>query len=263
MAQNSHGISVFFPAYNDEMTIERMVVDALAVLPMLTDDYEVIVVNDGSTDATMSVLEQLARTSPFVKVIHHAENRGYGGALRSGFAHACKDLIFYTDGDGQYDAGELTLLFPLMTDAVDIVNGYKVKRADARRRIILGAIYNRMARVLFKLPVRDVDCDFRLMRRRAIQRIDLTSSSGVICTELVRKLCADGCAFAEAPVNHYPRAHGQSQFFTWRRVARTASDFFVLWWKIVALRRLLPRTNALQNSETKNTLIAEQARPSE
>lgn len=263
MAQNSPGISVFFPAYNDEGTIEGMVMDALAILPTLTDDYEVIVVNDGSTDATMSILEQLACTSPFVKIVHHAKNQGYGGALRTGFAHACKDLIFYTDGDGQYDVRELMSLFPLMTDAVDIVNGYKIKRADARRRIILGAIYNRLARILFNLPVRDVDCDFRLMRRRAIQRIHLTSSSGVICTEMVRKLFVDGCTFAEVSVNHYPRTHGQSQFFTLRRVARTASDFFVLWWKIVAMRRLFPSTNALQNRESKNPLVDEQARPSE
>src|SRR4051812_11875225 len=161
MTQKPPSISVFFPAYNDEGTIERMVADALAILQTLTDDYEVIVVNDGSTDATMHMLERLAQTSPFIKVIHHAENKGYGGALRSGFAQADKDLIFYTDGDGQYDARELSLLFPLMTDAVDIVNGYKVKRADARRRIILGAIYNRLAHVFFHLPIRDVDCDFR------------------------------------------------------------------------------------------------------
>jgi glycosyltransferase involved in cell wall biosynthesis len=263
MIQNPQSISVFFPAYNDEGTIERMVTDALAVLPILTADYEVIVVNDGSTDATGAVLERLARTSPFIKIIHHAENRGYGGALRTGFTHTCKDLVFYTDGDGQYDARDLVLLFPLMTDAVDIVNGYKVKRADARRRIILGAIYNRMAHLFFNIPIRDVDCDFRLMRRRALQRIHLTSSSGIICVEMVRKLFVDGCTFAEVAVNHYPRLHGQSQFFTWRRVARTASDFFVLWWKIVALRRLFPRTNALQNSETENTLVTGPARSSE
>src|ERR1043165_969426 len=253
MTQKPPSISVFFPAYNDEMTIERMVTDALAVLPTLTDDYEVIVINDGSTDATATALERLARTSPLIKIVHHTKNKGYGGALRSGFAQATKDLVFYTDGDGQYDARELTLLFPLMKEKVDIVNGYKVKRADARRRIILGGIYNRLARLLFRLPIRDVDCDFRLMRRRAIQRIELTSSSGVICAEMVRKLFTDGCAFVEAPVNHYPRLHGQSQFFTWRRVARTASDFFVLWWKIVAIRRLLPGTRALHSNEAKST----------
>ena len=239
-----------------------MVADALAVLPTLTDDYEVIVVNDGSTDATAPVLEQLLRTSPFVKVIHHESNQGYGAALRTGFRHSCKDLVFYTDGDGQYDARELVALFPLMTDAVDIVNGYKVKRADSRRRIILGTLYNRAARLFFSLPIRDVDCDFRLIRRHAIQQIQLNSSSGVICTEIVRKLSVADCTFVETPVNHYPRPHGQSQFFTLRRVARTASDFFVLWWKIVALRRLFPATRAIQHKEVKRSSVAEQARTS-
>jgi glycosyltransferase involved in cell wall biosynthesis len=239
-----------------------MVADALAVLPTLTDDYEVIVVNDGSTDATASLLEQLKRTSPFIKVIQHESNQGYGAALRTGFNHSSKDLIFYTDGDGQYNARELVSLFPLMTDAVDIVNGYKIKRADRRRRIILGAIYNRLARLFFSIPIRDVDCDFRLIRRRAIQQIQLSSSSGVICTEMIRKLYVAGCAFVETPVNHYPRPHGQSQFFTLRRVGRTAYDFFVLWWKIVALRSLLPATLALQHRENNSSDLTERARVS-
>jgi glycosyltransferase involved in cell wall biosynthesis len=262
MLQNPPSIGVFFPAYNDEGSIEKMVVDALAVLPTLTGDYEVIVVNDGSSDATASVLEQLTRTSPFVKIIHHESNQGYGAALRTGFTHSCKDLIFYTDGDGQYDVRELVALLPLMTDDVDIVNGYKIRRADSRRRIILGTIYNRAARLFFSLPIRDVDCDFRLIRRRAIQQIQLSSSSGVICTEMVRKLCVAGYTFAETPVNHYPRPHGKSQFFTLRRVARTAYDFSVLWWKIVALRRLFPAVRALKHRENRSSSAAEQARTS-
>lgn len=259
MLQNRPSISVFFPAYNDEGSIEQLVADALAVLQTLTDDYEVLVINDGSTDATARVLEELGRTSPFVRIIHHDSNRGYGAALRTGFNHASKDLIFYTDGDGQYDARELLELFPLMTDAVDIVNGYKIKRADNRRRIVIGTIYNRMARLFFSLPIRDVDCDFRLIRRRAIQQVQLNSSSGVICTEIVRKLSVAGYTFVEAPVNHYPRAHGQSQFFTLRRVARTASDFFALWWQLVALRRLFPATRAMSQREVNEASVAERA----
>lgn len=231
-------ISVFFPAYNDERTIASLVQDALAVLPTLTDDYEVIVVNDGSTDTTPAVLNELARTLPHLKVIHHPCNKGYGAALRTGFSHASKDLIFYTDGDGQYDVRELTTLHLLMADTADVVNGYKMKRADKRRRKVVGAVYNRLARLLFQLPIRDVDCDFRLMRRRAVQQVELASSSGVICVELARKLHAAGCVFAEVPVHHYLRIHGHSQFFTTRRVARTAFDFFILWWKLVIVQRL-------------------------
>jgi glycosyltransferase involved in cell wall biosynthesis len=230
------GITAFFPAFNDEGSIDALVTQTLTLLPQFTDDYEVIVVNDGSSDGT-ATLDELARRSEHIRVIHHARNRGYGGALRSGFVHATKGLIFYTDGDGQYDVRELAQLIPLMTDEVDVVNGYKIKRADNKRRIVLGAIYKIIARLLFGLPIRDVDCDFRLMRRAAIQSIELTSTSGVVCTELVYKLRRAGCRFTETPVKHYPRQHGQSQFFTLRRVARTAADFFALWFKLVVCRQ--------------------------
>ena len=227
-------ISVFFPAYNDEATIGGLVRGALAVLPDLADDFEVIVVDDGSTDGTAAVLEGLAREDPRVRVVRHGSNRGYGGALRTGFASATKELVFYTDGDGQYDVRELARLRPLLSDGVDIVNGYKIKRADAWRRKALGAAYNRLAHLLFSIPIRDVDCDFRLLRRRAVERVPLFSSSGSICVELVHKLHRAGCVFAEVPVHHYPRAHGRSQFFTLRRVGRTAADLLSLWLRVAA-----------------------------
>ena len=241
MKSGRRSISCFFPAFNDESTIAGLVERALAVLPELADDYEVIVVNDGSTDSTAAVLDELARTRPCVRVVHHEKNRGYGGALRSGFESATKELVFYTDGDGQYDVRELESLLPLLTEGVDAVNGYKRARADARRRKVLGAVYNRLAHLLFRLPVRDVDCDFRLLRRSALRRLELTSSSGAICVELIHKLGAAGCRFAEVPVSHYARARGRSQFFTPRRVTRTALDLLSLWARLVALpRRGLP-----------------------
>ena len=229
---------MFFPALNDEATIGQMVTDALSLLPTLTDDYEVLVIDDGSTDGTPRVLDDLARREPRVRIVRHPENRGYGAALASGFRHTSKDLVFYTDGDGQYDVRELAQLAPLMTDTVDVVNGYKFARADARHRVVLGEIYRRMARWMFRLPIRDVDCDFRLLRRQAIQAIDLTSASGVVCTEMVYKLRRAGYRFAEVGVHHYPRRHGRSQFFTVGRVARTAYDFLLLWTTLVLLRRV-------------------------
>lgn len=233
LAKNRSSISVFFPAYNDAASIGALVNAALALLPRLTHDYEVLVINDGSTDQTAAVLDELASQHAAVRVIHHPRNRGYGGALRSGFAHATKDLIFYTDGDGQYDVRDLAKLLPLLTETVDVVNGYKLKRADSRRRILIGAVYQRLARLLFALPIHDVDCDFRLMRRHAIQSLELTATSGVICTEMIYQLHRAGCRFVETPVPHYPRQHGQSQFFTLRRVTRTARDFLALWLKLV------------------------------
>jgi glycosyltransferase involved in cell wall biosynthesis len=226
------GISVFFPAYNDEASIAGLVGDALAVLPGLAEDFEVIVVDDGSTDGTAAVLEGLERAHPRLRVVRHEVNRGYGAALRTGFASATKELVFYTDGDGQYDVRELLLLRPLLVEGVDIVNGYKVQRADGWQRKAIGAVYNRLAHLLFSIPIRDVDCDFRLLRRRAVERVELVSSSGSICVELVHKLHLRGCVFAEAPVRHLPRAHGRSQFFTPRRVARTAGDLLSLWLRV-------------------------------
>lgn len=231
-----HSISVFFPALNDQESIAFVVGKAFDLLPLLTDDYEVIVVNDGSRDRTAEVLDELQRKHARLKVIHHEHNRGYGGALQTGFANASKDLIFYTDGDGQYDVSEFAKLVPLMVDGVDVVNGFKIKRSDDMRRIVLGEIYKFLARQMFRLPIRDVDCDFRLMRRKAIQEIDLTSHSGVVCTEMVYKLKRAGCRFTEIPVHHYPRLHNRSQFFTFSRIARTAYDFFALWLKLVVLQ---------------------------
>ncbi|MFN0087099.1 MAG: glycosyltransferase family 2 protein [Blastocatellia bacterium] len=236
--RSAHSITVFFPAYNDEGSIGALVREAFSILPSLTDDYEVIVVNDGSSDGTAAVLDTLASALPRLRVVHHPRNRGYGGALRSGFDHAAKDLVFYTDGDGQYDVREMIGLIPLMTGEVDVVNGYKIRRSDSRRRIVLGAIYKFLARQMFGLPIRDVDCDFRLIRREALQDISLFSWSGVICTEMIYKLHQTGCRFAETPVHHHPRLHGQSQFFTLRRVARTGYDFVELWLKLVVGTRL-------------------------
>src|SRR5207302_9300126 len=236
MSLNPASISVFLPAFNDEATIGKLVSEALVLLKALTGDYEVIVINDGSSDATAGVLDELADASAHIRIIHHPSNLGYGAALRTGFSNARKDLIFYTDGDGQYDVRELVLLLPLMTDNVDVVNGYKIKRQDDRYRAVSGAIYNALARWFFWLPVRDVDCDFRLVRRRALQRISLSASSGAICVELVHKLASAGCVFREVPVNHYERAHGRSQFFTPRRIAHTLYEFFALWWNVVVSR---------------------------
>ena len=247
----TEGISVFFPAYNDEASIAGLVGEALALLPSLTDDFEVIVVDDGSTDGTAVVLERLAREDPHVRVVRHQVNRGYGAALRTGFASATKDLVFYTDGDGQYDVRELTLLRPLLAEGVDIVNGYKIQRADGWQRKAIGAAYNGLAHLLFSIPIRDVDCDFRLLRRRAVEQVELVSSSGSICVELVHKLHRAGCVFAEVPVRHRPRVHGRSQFFTFRRVARTALDLLSLWLRVAAPGRVSGKTYLPRRSSTK------------
>jgi glycosyltransferase involved in cell wall biosynthesis len=225
-------ISAFFPAYNDGGTIPSMVLTALMTLRELADDYEVIVVNDGSADYTADVLDELARRYPELRVIHHEQNRGYGGALRTGFGSAIKDLIFYTDGDAQYDPREMKRLYDVWSDAVDFVNGYKISRSDPLHRIIIGRVYHWMVKLAFGLNLRDVDCDFRLMRRSIFDRVELQSDSGVICVELMKKVQDAGFRIAEVPVHHYHRAYGKSQFFNYRRIWRTGRQLWALWWEL-------------------------------
>lgn len=232
-------ISVFFPAYNDGGTIASMVISAMLVLEELTDDYEIIVINDGSADYTADILNRLAHEYERVQVIHHTKNRGYGGALRSGFAAATKELIFYTDGDAQYDVRDLRRLFPLLTENIDMVQGYKLNRNDSLLRQFLGQLYHSVVKHLFALNVRDVDCDFRLLRRRIFDHIDLQHDSGVICIELVKKVQQQGFQIAEVGVSHYPRVYGRSQFFRLKHLARTLKELFSLWLDLHPPRKAL------------------------
>ncbi|HUF46894.1 MAG TPA: glycosyltransferase family 2 protein [Vicinamibacterales bacterium] len=236
-ASRPPGLSIFFPAYNDAGTIASLVIEARQTAARLTSDFEIIVVNDGSADMTADIADELARTYPEVRVVHHPKNRGYGGALRSGFAAARKDFVFYTDGDAQYDPTELALLWARIDDSVDVVNGYKISRSDPWHRIVIGRIYHHTVSLLFGLTVRDVDCDFRLMRRRIFDKVTLEHNSGVICLELMKKIQDAGFRIAEEPVHHYHRAFGRSQFFNVRRLARTAVDVGRLWWQLVVVGR--------------------------
>jgi len=231
-------ISVFFPAYNDGGTIASMVISAVLTLRELSDDFEVIVVNDGSQDYTPQVLDELALLYDKVRVIHHSKNRGYGGALRTGFASATKELVFYTDGDAQYDARELRVLYLALVEGVDMVNGYKISRSDPWYRMLIGRIYHWTVKLAFGLQVRDVDCDFRLMRRAIFDRVQLHSDSGVICVEMMKKIQDAGYVIAEAPVHHFHRAYGRSQFFNFRRIFEVGRDLLKLWLELVLRPRL-------------------------
>jgi glycosyltransferase involved in cell wall biosynthesis len=230
-------LSIFFPAFNDAGTIASLVIRAVQVASRLTDDFEVIVVNDGSEDVTASIVDELAANYPQVRAVHHPHNRGYGGALRTGFATATKEWVAYTDGDAQYDPAEFALLWARMAPDVDLVNGYKIERSDPWYRVIIGTLYHHTVKVLFRLQVRDVDCDFRLMRRSIFDRVQLDKSTGVICLEMMRKIQTAGFRIVEVPVHHYHRTHGQSQFFNVRRVFWTGVDVLKLWFQLVVLRQ--------------------------
>jgi len=229
-------LSVFFPAYNDAPSLPALIRKTFAVLERHVEDYEVIVVNDGSQDDTGQVLEELRREfAPCLRVVTHAENRGYGGALSTGFESATREFVFYTDGDSQYDVEELPRLLELVSPSTGLVNGYKLERHDPAHRIWIGMIYNMCARLMFRIRIRDIDCDYRLIRRALLESLNLTSTSGTICVELVRKLELSGCEVKEVGVHHYPRLYGRSQFFRLPSLASTLYQLLRLWIRLVIL----------------------------
>jgi glycosyltransferase involved in cell wall biosynthesis len=232
---SSDSLSIFFPVYNDWGTIASLVVLADRIARGLTDDYEIIAVNDASPDHSKLILEELRAKYDRLRVVTHERNRGYGGALKSGFEAASKTHIFYTDGDAQYDVRELELLWR-DREGADLVNGYKIRRGDPLHRKIVGRLYHHFIRFCFRLAVRDVDCDFRLVRRDVFRRFRLTEDSGLICVELMAKIHRTRCRIREVPVHHYHRLHGKSQFFNLRRVGRVFLGMAGLWWRIFVRR---------------------------
>ena len=230
-------VSAIFPCYNDEPTIGGLVDDVHAALTPLVCEIEVIVVNDGSRDGSRELLDALAADRPWLRPIHHERNGGYGAALITGFSNARNDWIFYTDGDAQYDAREAALLVPLATADVDVVQGYKIGRGDSWYRKVIGRMYHHVVKLLFGLHVRDTDCDFRLFRRQLFVDHRLTSTSGVICVEMMRTFEEAGARFVETPVHHYFRPAGRSQFFRLPAIVHSARQLLELWWRMVVRAR--------------------------
>ena len=233
-----YSITVFFPCYNDAKSIKKLVQDSFLILKKISRDFEVIVVDDGSTDQSRQILEKLSKKYSKLKVILHKKNLGYGGALKTGFKSATKELVFYTDGDGQYDVKELPILLSLLSDDVDFINGIKMSRHDPSYRIFAGNLYSFVARWLFFLITYDVDCDFRLIKRSILKKLDLKSNSGSICVELVKKSQRAGAKFRQVSVHHLERRWGQSQFFRLDRILTTFSELGSLWIELMILDKL-------------------------
>ena len=229
-------ISVVFPAYNEEYTIEKMVLDALAVLKTLADDYEVIIVDDCSSDRTREIADNLVKKFHKVRVIHHKENRGYGMALRSGFASASKDWIFYTDSDSQFNIKDLGLLVK-KADSADIITGYRFERSDPLFRAMLSRVYNWIARNIFNLRVRDVNCGFKLIRRSVFDKVKLNHNSGIIWIELMKKASMHNFRIREVKLHYFNRKFGRSRFFKVKTLLRSCRDLVILWVELVVLRK--------------------------
>jgi len=242
-------ISVFFPCYNDAGTIGVMVMRAIQTLREVSDDYEVYVFDDGSTDDSCLILQELARLYPKeFRFERHDRPTGYGGQIRAGIAAAQKEWFFYTDGDAQYDARELKLLVEKISDDVDVVNGYKIKRQDPFHRIVLGYVYQYFIRFIFSLKLTDVDCDFRIMRRRIFDVVELESTTGTITFEMMKKIQDAGYRLVEVPVHHFYRQYGDSQFFNFSRVGKTLLAVWGWWWRLVvqqeAKKKFAPKREA-------------------
>jgi glycosyltransferase involved in cell wall biosynthesis len=204
------GLSVVLPAYNEEENILPIVERALEVLPDLTPDFEVLLVDDGSTDRTAAVATELVHEHyPRVRLLRHTRNIGYGAAIRTGFEHASHELVFYSDSDRQFDLAELEYFLPLAADH-DVVIGFRVYRYDSVLRSMLSWTYNRIVRVLFRVRVRDVDCAFKLFRREVLDKITIECENFFVDTELVAKARKWNFRIVEKGVRHYPRVAGET-----------------------------------------------------
>lgn len=248
MGEKRESISFFFPAFNDAGTVPLLVEDGLRVLPALTDDFEIIIVNDGSFDDTGAIADALAARYEPVRVVHHEVNQGYGAALKTGFAAAEKDLIFYTDGDRQFDVSELPKLMTEIGGA-GLVSGYRISRAEGQNRRISSALYNFATKKLFGLTVRDVDCAFKVIRREVLEDVNLSMNGDFICAELFYQVAQRGHEIRQVPVHHYPRTYGASMAYSWYGIARSLTEFSFLLWELRARDRVLHTRQRLLRRE--------------
>ena len=206
---SAHSLSLFFPCWNEEATVEPLTRKAAEVLDRIGGDYEIIIVDDGSIDRTGAIADRLATENGRIRVVHHPVNRGYGAALQSGFRAATKELVFYTDGDGQFDLDELPPLLPLIS-RFDIVSGYRINRQEGIIRKFNAFCWGQLVRLLFDLPYRDIDCAFKLYRRSLFDRMELLSTGALIDTEILARARRKGAAITQVGVHHYPRIAGKA-----------------------------------------------------
>lgn len=221
-------LSVFFPFYNEEANIAAQTKQALKIIPQFAEKFEIILVDDGSADKTGQIGQKLAADHPNVVLVSHSKNRGYGGALKSGFRKAKYEWIFFSDGDRQFDLKEIGRLLPLTSQA-DLVIGYRQKRADTPIRLINAKLFNLLIRLLFGLKVTDIDCAFKLIKKEVVNSLELKSDGALISSELLIKAQKAGYKIAQTPVSHYPRKIGSPTGANPRVIFKAFYDIFALW----------------------------------
>ena len=236
-------LSYFFPAHNEAANLGGLVEEALATLPSLADEFEIVIVDDGSKDATPALADELAAAHPQVRAVHHPVNLGYGAALRTGFAAARFDHLAFTDGDRQFKVADLgRLIDRLHAGSADVVVGYRIQRADPLVRTVYAKLYRLANRIFFGLKVRDVDCACKLFKRTALEGVSVESGGAFFSAELLIKLRARGRRIDEVGVPHYPRTAGSPTGAKPQVVFRAVRDFWALRLRLwAAPRRALSR----------------------
>ena len=220
-------ISVFFPCYNEKENVGRTVENALVVLEKLNADFEIIIVDDGSSDGTGQIADEIAGRDSRVKAVHHRRNLGYGAALQSGFKAATKELVFYPDGDGQFDINEMPPLLPLI-EQYDIVSCYRLNRQDSIIRKINGWCWTKLACFLFGVKIHDIDCAFKLYKREIFNNIELSSTGAPIDAEILARAVRKGYSITQKEVHHYPRTAGTQTGANLRVILRAFKELFEL-----------------------------------
>lgn len=228
MPLTTRGISVVLPAHNEEAVLAETLEKCMATLSEIAPDYEIIVVDDGSSDRTGAIAEEYAAANPRIRVVHNRPQRGYGGALIAGFNAMTKPLAFFMDADGQFDIRDLTVLLPLREQGHRAVLGYRLHRQDSPLRKVNAWGWKLLVSTLFGLHVRDVDCAFKLYDTSLVRAVDVTAEGAMVNTEMLVKLTRMGVPFVEAPVRHYPRLHGQASGANLRVIVHAFGELFRL-----------------------------------
>ena len=226
-ARTPLSISVFFPCYNEESNVERTTESALQALSAISDDFEVIIVDDGSRDRTPEIADRLATEHSEVRSVHNNPNLGYGGALQRGFCEATKTWVFYTDGDGQFDFREIGMLLPLLEE-YDIISAYRLDRKDPVIRKINAFCWTVLVNIVFGMWLRDIDCAFKIYPRKLFDEIEMESMGALIDAEILSRAKQRGYTIGQIGVHHYPRTAGEQSGASIRVIARAFKELFRL-----------------------------------
>jgi len=226
-------LTIFYPCYNEEANVERVTRAAVEVAGKIADDFEVLIVNDGSRDRTGEIADRLVAEIPGVRAVHNNPNLGYGGALTRGFREARKNWIFYTDGDGQFDFNEIPKVLPLL-ETHDIVSCYRLDRKDSAMRKLNAFAWSTLVNLLFHIGLKDIDCAFKIYPRTFIERIEMKSTGALIDTEMLAKARNLGCSIAQTGVHHYPRTAGAQTGANLKVILRAFKELFKLYRQIKA-----------------------------